>query len=144
MAVVTVCSDFGVQENKAGHCFQSHPFFCHEVMGLDTMIITFFNVELINWLVNWYILILTCSLHLGCQFLFSWHQGILLVGKHVFNTYFLFCKKYPKPYLSYALASLLKRLILPWWLSKWHYAIWYYKMIMIFFFLKLALLLWLN
>ena len=52
MAVVTVCSDFGAQENKAGHCFQSHPFFCHEVMGLDTIIITFFNVELINLLVD--------------------------------------------------------------------------------------------
>ena len=37
MAVVTICSDFGVQENKLCHCF--HIF--HEVMGLDAMILVF-------------------------------------------------------------------------------------------------------
>ena len=38
MAAVTICSDFGVQENKVSHCFQS---ICHEVMGLDAMILVF-------------------------------------------------------------------------------------------------------
>jgi len=36
MAVVTICSDFGAQENKVCHC-------CHEVMGPDA--ISFLNVE---------------------------------------------------------------------------------------------------
>ena len=39
MAAVTVCSDFGVQENKVCHCFHFFsPFICHKVMGPDAMI----------------------------------------------------------------------------------------------------------
>ena len=44
MAVVTVLSDFG--ENKIGHCFHFPPSICNEVMGLDAMILDFFNAEL--------------------------------------------------------------------------------------------------
>ena len=40
MAEVTVCSDFGAQENKLCHCFHFSPSICHEVMGLDAMIMT--------------------------------------------------------------------------------------------------------
>jgi len=40
MAVVTIFSDFGAQENKVSHCIVS-PFVCHEVMGLDAMIFIF-------------------------------------------------------------------------------------------------------
>ena len=39
MAVVTVLSDFGAQENKIGHCFHFPPSICNEVMGLDAMIL---------------------------------------------------------------------------------------------------------
>ena len=41
MAAVTVCSDFGAQEikNKICHCFHFSPSICHEVMGLDAMIL---------------------------------------------------------------------------------------------------------
>ena len=39
VATVTVCSDFGVQENKS--CFHSFPIYCHEAVGLDTMILAF-------------------------------------------------------------------------------------------------------
>ena len=39
MAAVTICSDFGDQENKVSHCF---PIYCHEVMGLDVIV---FNPE---------------------------------------------------------------------------------------------------
>ena len=46
MAVVTVLSDFGAQENKIGHCFHFPPSICNEVMGLDAMILDFFNAEL--------------------------------------------------------------------------------------------------
>ena len=38
MAAVTICSDFGAQENKICHCFHWFPLFPHlfaEVMGLD-------------------------------------------------------------------------------------------------------------
>ena len=41
MAVVTICSDFGAQENKVCHCFHCFPSICHEVMGLDAMILIF-------------------------------------------------------------------------------------------------------
>ena len=41
MAAVTMCSDFGTQENKISHCFHVSPFICHEMMGLDAMILVF-------------------------------------------------------------------------------------------------------
>ena len=34
MATVTICSDFGAQENKVSHCF---PIYFHEVMGPDKL-----------------------------------------------------------------------------------------------------------
>ena len=40
MAAVTVCGDFGAQENKLYHCFHFPPI-CHEVMGPDAMIFIF-------------------------------------------------------------------------------------------------------
>ena len=41
MATVTVCSDFGAQENKVCHCFHFFPIYPHEVMGPDAMIFIF-------------------------------------------------------------------------------------------------------
>ena len=49
MAAVTICSDFGAQKNKVWHCFHCFPIYlpwsdgtgCHEVMGLDAMILVF-------------------------------------------------------------------------------------------------------
>ena len=41
MAAVTICSDFGAQENKVCHCFLVSPSICHEVMGPDAMILVF-------------------------------------------------------------------------------------------------------
>ena len=38
MAVVTICSDFGAQENKVYHFFHCFPIIYHEVIGLDAMI----------------------------------------------------------------------------------------------------------
>ena len=40
MAAVTICSDFGVRENKVCHCFHFSPI-CHEVMEPDAMIFVF-------------------------------------------------------------------------------------------------------
>ena len=37
MAAVTICSDFGAQENKACHCLHCFPSICHEVMEPDGM-----------------------------------------------------------------------------------------------------------
>ena len=42
MATVTICSDFGAQENKVCHCFIS---ICHEVMGPDAMIFVFWMLS---------------------------------------------------------------------------------------------------
>ena len=50
MAAVTICSDFGAQENKICHCFHFSPSICHEVMGLDAMILAFWN--LVFWVLN--------------------------------------------------------------------------------------------
>ena len=33
MATVTICSDFGAQENEVCHCFRCFPSICHEVIG---------------------------------------------------------------------------------------------------------------
>ena len=41
LAVVTICSDFGAQENKVSHSFHCFPIICHEVMGWDAMIFIF-------------------------------------------------------------------------------------------------------
>ena len=40
MAAVTICSDFGAQENKVCHCFHCFPI-CHEMTELDAMILVF-------------------------------------------------------------------------------------------------------
>ena len=44
MAAITIWNDFGAQENKVSHCFYCFSI-CHEVMGLDAMILLF-------WMVN--------------------------------------------------------------------------------------------
>ena len=41
IAAITICSDFGAQENKICHCFHFSPFDLHEVMGQDAMILVF-------------------------------------------------------------------------------------------------------
>ena len=41
MAAVTICSDFGAQENKVCHVSVVSPSICHEVMGPDAMILVF-------------------------------------------------------------------------------------------------------
>ena len=41
MAAVTICSDFGAQENKVSHYFHCLSIYLHEVMGLDAMILVF-------------------------------------------------------------------------------------------------------
>ena len=42
MAAVIVCTDFRAQEYKVCHCF---PSVCHEVMGLDAMILVFWMLS---------------------------------------------------------------------------------------------------
>ena len=41
MAAVTICSDYGAQENTVCHCFHCFLSICHEVMGPDAMIFVF-------------------------------------------------------------------------------------------------------
>ena len=41
MDVVTICSDFGAQENKVCHSFHFFPIYLHEGMGLDTIMFVF-------------------------------------------------------------------------------------------------------
>ena len=44
MAAVTICSDFGAPQNRVFHCFHCFPI-CHEVMGLDAMILVFWMLR---------------------------------------------------------------------------------------------------
>ena len=48
MCAITICSVFGVQENKVSHCFLPHPpppSICHEVMGADAIILVFWMLS---------------------------------------------------------------------------------------------------
>ena len=45
MAAVTICSDFETQENKISPVSIIFPSICHEMMGLDAVILVFLNVE---------------------------------------------------------------------------------------------------
>ena len=45
MTAVTICSDFWAPQNKVSHCFIVSPFICHEVMGLDAMILVFWMMS---------------------------------------------------------------------------------------------------
>ena len=46
MAAVTIYSDFGAPQNKVSPCFHCSPSICHEVMGLDAMILIFWMLSL--------------------------------------------------------------------------------------------------
>ena len=43
MAAVTICSDFGAPKTKSVSVSVVSPSICHEVMGLDVMILKFFE-----------------------------------------------------------------------------------------------------
>ena len=45
MAAVTIYSDFGAQENKVFTASLVSLSICHEVMGLEAMILSFLNAE---------------------------------------------------------------------------------------------------
>ena len=46
IVAVTICSDFGAQENKVCHCFHIFPpSIGHEVIGLDAMIFVFWKLS---------------------------------------------------------------------------------------------------
>ena len=46
MAAVTICSDFGAQENKVSHCFHSFPIYLPCSDGTRCYDLNFLNVEL--------------------------------------------------------------------------------------------------
>ena len=45
LAAVTICSDFGAQENRVCHCFHCFPSICHEVVAPDAMIFSFWMLS---------------------------------------------------------------------------------------------------
>ena len=45
MAEITICSDFGAPKNKVCHHFHCPPSICHEVVGLDAMILVFWMLS---------------------------------------------------------------------------------------------------
>ena len=45
MASVTICGDFGAQENKVCYCFHFSPSICHEVTGPNAMILVFWMLS---------------------------------------------------------------------------------------------------
>ena len=44
-AAITICSDFCAQETNVSHCFHISPSICHEVIGLDAMILVFWMLS---------------------------------------------------------------------------------------------------
>ena len=44
MAAVTIRSDFRAQEEEICHYFHLSPFYLHELMGPDAMILVFLNI----------------------------------------------------------------------------------------------------
>ena len=45
MAAVTICSDFGVQENEVCHCFHCFPIYLPKVMGPVALILVFWMLS---------------------------------------------------------------------------------------------------
>ena len=45
MTTVTICSEFGAQENKVSHYFHCLPIYFHEMMGPDAMILVFWMLS---------------------------------------------------------------------------------------------------
>ena len=45
MAAITICSDFGAQENEKCHCFLVSPSIWHDMMGPDAMILGFWMLS---------------------------------------------------------------------------------------------------
>ena len=45
MAAVTICSDFGTKKIKSATVSTVSPYVCHEVMGLDAMILVFWMLS---------------------------------------------------------------------------------------------------
>ena len=45
MATVTICSDFGAQENKISHCFHFSPFYLSGSDGTGRHVLSFLNVD---------------------------------------------------------------------------------------------------
>ena len=45
MAAITICSDFGAQNNKVCHCFHCFSIYCREGMGPDVMILVFWMLS---------------------------------------------------------------------------------------------------
>ena len=45
MAAVTICGDFGAQKIKSATVSTGSPCICHEVMGLDAMILVFWTLS---------------------------------------------------------------------------------------------------
>ena len=45
MAAFTICSDFGAQENKIGHCFHCFPTYIPLSGGTGCSDLSFLNVE---------------------------------------------------------------------------------------------------
>ena len=82
MAAVTICSDFGAQKNKVSHCFHCFSSICHEVMGLDAMILVF-------WMLNFKPTFSNLLFHFHqevLQFLFAFcHKGGILCISEVID-----------------------------------------------------------
>ena len=73
MASVTICSDFGAQENIVTVSIVS-PSICHEVMGPDAMILVFY-LSFLNVEFSYYWLLNNAAVHVMCLHEFAVVNG---------------------------------------------------------------------
>ena len=124
--VITICSDFGAQENKTCHCFHFSSFYLHEVMGQDAMILVFwiwvlsqlFDSPLLplsrDFLVHfcflpkeWYLLIW------GCLY-FSWQSWFQLVSHPAWHfTWYIIHRSLVSMVAIYSLDVYCPNLVVP-------------------------------
>ena len=107
MAVVTICSDFGAQENKVCCCFHCFPIFlpwsdgtrCHHLSFLFFILLkNFFHLFLLVWGQPLYNIVVGFVIH--------WHESAMVL--HVFPISFLMLSF--KPPISLSFFTFIKRL----------------------------------
>ena len=130
MAAVTICSDFGAQENKVSHCFHCFPSICHDVMRPDAVILVFWRLSFKTGFLlssfafikrlfsfSYFLPYVWCLLHIWGYWYFSrhsWFQLVLHPAQH-----FSWCTLHIVPCMMYSVIINLIINGINGWLDEW-------------------------